>query len=380
MSGDHTSSATLATTALNALHRDLGARMVPFAGYDMPVQYPKGIIAEHLHTRTHAGLFDVAHMGQAFLSGPDVADGLERLMAGDLKALAIGRTRYSQLLDAQGHILDDLMLTRLEPLPNGDEHFFIVVNAAMKEQDFALIANALPHLRLDVLTQRALLALQGPQAVDVLARLLPPCATMPFMSWRLFNSPYGDLYVTRSGYTGEDGFEISVENDRAEDFARALLREPEVAPIGLGARDSLRLEAGLCLYGHDIDRTTNPIEAGLTWSISKRRRFEGGFPGATSIQHDLTHGPKRLRMGLLPEGRAVAREGSVIVSEDGQEIGIVTSGGFAPSLNRPIAMGYVQKDFAAVGTQVYVLVRQQKIKASITALPFVPTRFYRGSK
>jgi aminomethyltransferase len=374
-----TTSSPLATTALVALHRELGARMVPFAGYDMPVQYPTGILAEHLHTRAHAGLFDVAHMGQAFLSGVGVAEGLETLMAGDLKTLAEGRTRYSQLLDAQGHILDDLMVTRLVPRANGDEHFFLVVNAAMKEQDFALIAKALPKLTLTILHDRALLALQGPEAAPVLARFLPDVAHMPFMSWRSFASSYGELYVTRSGYTGEDGYEISVANEHAQAFARALLREPEVKPIGLGARDSLRLEAGLCLYGHDIDTTTNPIEAALVWSISKRRRAEGGFPGSSFIQHDIAHGPSRLRMGLLPEGRAVAREGSLIFAADGQEIGCVTSGGFSPSLNRPIAMGYIASSHAQIGAEVYVQVRQQKIKAVLSALPFVPTRFYRGS-
>lgn len=377
MSGD-TSTTALATTALYALHRELGARMVPFAGYDMPVQYPTGILTEHLHTREHAGLFDVAHMGQAFLSGPQVAAGLETLMAGDVLALAEGRTRYSQLLNVQGGILDDLMVTRLVPHANGDERFFLVVNAAMKEQDFALISSALPHLRLEVLHERALLALQGPKAVSVLARLLPDVATMSFMSWRAFPSIYGELYITRSGYTGEDGFEISVHNDHAVALARALLQAPEVAPIGLGARDSLRLEAGLCLYGHDMDARTTPIEAALTWSISKRRRAEGGFPGSAKIQQQLAQGPQQLRVGLMPEGRAVAREGALIVSEDGTEIGRVTSGGFAPTLNRPIAMGYVSKNHAAIGTELYLLVRQQKIKAVVTALPFVPNRFYRG--
>jgi aminomethyltransferase len=360
------------------LHRELGARMVPFAGYDMPVQYPKGILAEHLHTRAAAGLFDASHMGQAFISGPDCAAGLESLLAGDLKMLAPGRTRYSQLLNADGHILDDLMLTRLAPLDNGDEHFFIVVNAAMKEQDFALMAARLPALTLTILHQRALLALQGPRAADVLSTFVPEVKTMAFMSWRSFETAFGTLYITRSGYTGEDGFEISVDPQQATKLARALLAAPDVEPVGLGARDSLRLEAGLCLYGHDIDTTTNPIEAGLTWSISKRRRGEGGFPGAAAIQHDLAHGPQRLRIGLLPEGRAVAREGAVIMAEDGTEIGHVTSGGFAPSLNRPIAMGYVRHDQAIVGNTVYVLVRQQKIKAQLTQLPFIPSNFYRG--
>ena len=365
-------------TPLHALHLALGARMAPFAGYDMPIQYPTGVLAEHLHTRAKAGLFDVSHMGQGILSGPHAAARLETLVPGDLAALAQGRIRYTQFLNADGGILDDLMVTRLPPAANGDERLFLVVNAACKVQDFARLRAALPELKLEILEDRALLALQGPLAAAVLATLAPGFADMPFMSLREGRFGAVPLTVTRSGYTGEDGYEISLPADEAEAFARALLAHPQVLPIGLGARDSLRLEAGLCLYGHDIDETTSPVEAALTWSISKRRRAEGGFPGADRIQRELREGPSRLRVGLLPEGRAPAREGTIITDEAGAEIGVVTSGGFGPSLNGPLAMGYVAAAHAALNTPVRLVVRGKPLPARIVALPFVPNHFYRG--
>lgn len=365
-------------TALHALHVELGARMAPFAGYDMPIQYAKGILSEHLHTRAAAGLFDVSHMGQAYLSGPDAIRKLETLVPGDLQALAQNRIRYTQFLNASGGILDDLMVTRLAPAANGDERLFLVVNAACKEADFARMRAALPDLTLDVKSDHALIALQGPKAASVLARYVAGIDKIPFMSWTQASWNNVPLVITRSGYTGEDGYEISLPNSAAMTFARDLLAQTEVEPIGLGARDSLRLEAGLCLYGHDIDESTSPIEAALTWSISKRRRAEGGFPGAERIQRELKEGVSRLRVGLLPEGRAPAREGTQIMSADDVEIGIVTSGGFGPSLNGPLAMGYVRKDHARIGTQVKLIVRGKPLPAKIVALPFVPNNFYRG--
>ena len=370
-------STALAHTPLYDLHVARGARMVPFAGYAMPVQYPTGIIAEHLHTRDKAGLFDVSHMGQALLEGANAALRLETLVPGDIAALAVGRMRYTQLLDADGTILDDLMVTRLAA-DEGRDRLFLIVNAATKEADFALIRAALPDLSLRVLDDRALLALQGPAAAAVLARLIPEVADMSFLTWRAVLWLGETLYISRSGYTGEDGFEISIDAARAVEFAEALLADPDVWPIGLGARDSLRLEAGLCLYGHDIDRGTDPIEAGLAWSISKRRRSEGGFPGAARIQRALAEGPARRRVGLLLEGKAPAREGAEIVTPDGETIGRLTSGGFAPSLGRPIAMGYVAAHHAAIGTKVSVLLRGKPIEAEIAAMPFVPNRYYRG--
>jgi aminomethyltransferase len=370
-------SKTLNRTPLHEMHVALGARMVPFAGYSMPVQYPTGIIAEHLHTRQHAGLFDVSHMGQAIIQGIDVAGALEHLIPGDLKALAVGRMRYSQLLDRDGHILDDLMLTRLAPT-DAQERFFVVVNAATKEADFAHFAQALPNLTLNLFPDRALLAVQGPEAVLCLGHRLPQIANMPFMSM-ICTALHGvELFISRSGYTGEDGFEISIPSAAAAAFAKDLLSDNECWPIGLGARDSLRLEAGLCLYGHDIDQTTDPIEAGLLWSISKRRRAEGGFPGDDPIIKAIAEGPKRRRVGLSLEGKAPAREGAEITTPEGQEIGHLTSGGFSPSLNRPIAMGYVEAHHSAVGTPVLTLVRGKPLPAVITSLPFVAHQYKRG--
>ena len=367
-------------TPLNGAHRLLGARMVPFAGYDMPVQYPKGIIAEHQQTRTSAGLFDVSHMGQAFLVGPDhetVARALEGLCPADIVTLAPGRQRYSQLTSEDGGILDDFMVSRSLD-PGEDGVLFLVVNAACKAADYALIEAGLPgNVRLVQAEHRALVALQGPKAVEALARHAPGVAELGFMSVITTTFDGRPVNVSRSGYTGEDGFEISMHARDAERIWLTLLDEPEVEPIGLGARDSLRLEAGLCLYGHDIDTTTSPVEAGLTWSIQKRRREEGGFPGAARIQRELAEGPARVRVGLLPEGRAPAREGAEIVAGDGRAVGVVTSGGFGPTLNGPIAMGYVERAQAEPGTQLSLMVRGKPLAATVVAMPFVPHRYVR---
>ena len=370
--------APLARTPLHALHLALGAKMAGFAGYDMPINYPMGVLQEHLHTRAHAGLFDVSHMGQAFLSGVDAAARLETLVPGDLAALAPGRTRYTQLLDAEAGILDDLMVTRISGAAGAMETLFLVVNAGCKAQDFAHIAASLPDLTLEVLPDRALIALQGPEAAAAFARLVPGHETQPFMSMRATTWEGVELWVSRSGYTGEDGYEISLPADRAEDFAKALLALPEVKPIGLGARDSLRLEAGLCLYGHDIDTTTTPAEAQLMWSISKRRRAEGGFPGADRLQSQIARGAPRQRVGVKPEGRAPAREGVEILDADGRVVGKITSGGFGPTVNGPVAMGYVEAGLAQPGSNVSLMVRGKALPAQIVALPFTPARFYRG--
>ncbi|WP_044564627.1 glycine cleavage system aminomethyltransferase GcvT [Azospirillum sp. B4] len=361
------------TTPLNALHRELGAKMVPFAGYDMPVQYPLGVLKEHLHTRERAGLFDVSHMGQVILRGDGVVDALEKLLPGDLKALKQGRVRYSFFTNDQGGILDDLMIA------NMGDHLFLVVNAACKAQDIAHLKAGLPGIEVEYLgDDRGLLALQGPVAATVLARFIPDVATMPFMSVVTTSLKGIPVSITRSGYTGEDGYEIGIAPDRTEEVARLLLAEPEVAAIGLGARDSLRLEAGLCLYGHDIDTTTTPVEGGLTWAISKRRREEGGYPGDAVVRRQLAEGATRYRVGIQPEGRAPAREHTEIQDASGQTVGEVTSGGFGPSANAPVAMGYVSAANAAVGTPLSLIVRGKALPAKVAALPFVPQRYYRG--
>jgi len=373
-------SATL-RTPLHALHVELGARMGPFAGYDMPIQFSSGILAEHLHTRAHAGLFDVSHMGQAELVGSDhatVAAALERLCPADFLGLAPGRQRYSQLLNPEGGIVDDLMVSRP---PGADGRLNLVVNAARKAIDFALLeSNLPPSVRLTRLDRLALVALQGPAAVAVLQRLEPNSglAAMAFMSTQPVRFGRISAFVSRSGYTGEDGFEISLPADEAEAFARRLLADPDVASIGLGARDSLRLEAGLCLYGHELDETIDPIEAGLAWSIQKRRRLEGGFPGAAHVQAALVAGPARKRVGLRPDGRAPAREGAEIVDASGAEIGRITSGGFGPSVGAPIAMGYVASSAAASGTPVSLMVRGKPLAARVSPLPFHPHAYHRS--
>ncbi len=351
--------------------------MVPFAGYEMPVQYKQGIIAEHLWTRKAAGLFDVSHMGQVRIrpkvSGGDPASAFERLVPGDMLGLAPGRQRYTQFTNEAGGILDDLMVSRWD----GD--LFVVVNAACKAQDIAHMRSGLEGLAsVEPLADRALLALQGPAAAEVLARLAPGCRTQKFMSLVVCELEGARALVTRSGYTGEDGFEISLPADRAEKLARRLLAEPEVAPIGLGARDSLRLEAGLCLYGQDIDGGTTPVEAALAWSIGKRRREAGGFPGAEIIRDQLRNGSRQRRVGLLLDGRAPARAGAEIAEPSGRPVGRVTSGGFGPSLGRPIAMGYVEAAFAREGTPLALMVRGAPLAAKVAAMPFLPTHYYRG--
>ena len=360
----------LLRTPLFALHGELGGKIVPFAGYEMPVQYPAGVLAEHNHTRAAAGLFDVSHMGQAIIRGEGRVAALEALVPGDIAALDEGKIRYTQFTNDQGGILDDLMVT------NAGDHLFLVVNAACKTQDIALLKAGLAgKAELEELSDRALLALQGPQAEAVLARLCPEAATMTFMTWRRLELAGIACLVSRSGYTGEDGYEISVPADRAEELARRLLAEPEVAPIGLGARDSLRLEAGLCLYGSDLDPTTTPVEAALMWSISKRRRTEGGFPGAEVVQRQLAEGPKRLRVGIKPQDKAPARAHTQITDLEGKVIGEITSGGFGPTAGGPVAMGYVEAGFAAPGTELRLIVRGTPREARVASLPFVPNRY-----
>jgi aminomethyltransferase len=367
-------------TSLHGDHVARGARMVPFAGYDMPVQYPSGVLSEHLWTREHAGLFDVSHMGQCFVISPSwetTAKALEALVPADVLNLKPGQQRYSQLLSEDGTILDDLMITRLAY--EGHEGWaYVVVNAGCKDADYAHIKAHLP----DGITFKTdapldLVALQGPKAESVLSALIPGVENLAFMSYGAF--PWQDtiLHVSRSGYTGEDGFEISVKKDKVQALWSTLLENEAVKPIGLGARDSLRLEGGLCLYGHDIDTTTTPVEAGLSWSIQKRRRLEGGFPGASVLQKQWAEGTSRLRVGILPEGRAPAREGTVVKALDGAVIGTITSGGFGPSVNGPIAMGYVNRRFAEPGTPVLLEVRGKDLPAKTVSLPFVPNRFKR---
>jgi aminomethyltransferase len=360
----------LEQTPLHALHIELGGKMVPFAGYTLPLNYPSGIIAEHTHTRAAAGLFDVSHMGQGRLVGGDAAAALEALVPGDIQSLEPGRMRYTVLTDEGGGIIDDLMVTRAEG------QLDVVVNAAFKAADFAHMSEALAgRCEVEPLPGLALLALQGPASAEVLARHAPAAAELPFMSAAALEVAGIACFVSRSGYTGEDGFEISVAAGEAEALARVLLAEEDVAPIGLGARDSLRLEAGLCLSGHDIDAATTPIEAGLAFTIGKRRRAEGGFPGAEIILGQLAEGPERQRVGILPEGRAPAREGSAIVDASGSAIGAVTSGGFAPSLGRPVAMGYVESAYAEPKTALGLEVRGKVLPARVSAMPFITKNY-----
>ena len=380
MSADSTDA--LKVTPLHALHVELGAKMVPFAGYDMPVQYKDGVLAEHLQTREAAGLFDVSHMGQAWIEGPDfetVARALEALVPGDLLGLAPGAIRYTLLLNDKGGIRDDLMVTRPAE-PARANALFIIVNAACKDADFAHIGANLPAgVALKPITDRALIALQGPKAVEVFARFAPDAAAMGFMTARAMDVAGIPCLVSRSGYTGEDGYEISVPERDAVALTTKLLAEPEVKPIGLGARDSLRLEAGLCLYGHDIDETTTPIEGALGWTIGKRRREEANFPGAQIILGQIANGVARKRVGLLPEGKAPAREGTEIVA-GGAPVGTITSGGYGPTVGGPIAMGYVATAFAKIGTEVELMVRGKGRPARVVALPFTEKRFHRTDK
>jgi aminomethyltransferase len=365
--------APLKRTPLHSLHLALGAKMVPFAGYEMPLQYPPGILNEHLHTRAQAGLFDVSHMGQLRLAGGDPLKALEALVPGDLLALASRHMRYTLLLNDQGGILDDLMATRFE------DGLFLVVNAARKEADFAHLHTRLGRsTTVELLEDRALLALQGPAAATVLSGFCEGIARLGFMTATETTLAGCKCLVTRSGYTGEDGFEISLPAAGAAVVAEMLLAQPEVQPIGLGARDSLRLEAGLCLYGHDIDETTTPIEAALAWTIGKRRRAEGGFPGAAVVLRQLAEGAPRARVGICPDGRAPAREDTPVVNTAGEKIGRVTSGGFGPSTGGPIAMGYVDRGHAVAGAPLALLLRGTARPAHVVRLPFVPHRYYRG--
>jgi aminomethyltransferase len=370
---------SLTRTALYDLHLVRGARMVAFAGFAMPLNYPLGILKEHLHTRAHAGLFDVSHMGQAVLVGPDHATSaaaLEALLPADIRNLRPGQQRYSQLLDESGGTIDDLMVTR--PLSaTEDGRLLLVVNASRREVDYAHIQSRLPAgLKLQMEDERSLIALQGPAAAARLARLAPTATGLAFMTTAARGQIGGvDCHISRSGYTGEDGFEISVLSRQAVEVAELLLAEDGVVPVGLGARDSLRLEAGLCLYGHDLDISISPVEAGLQWSIPRRRRAEGGFPGAQRILRELAHGPTRRRVGIKPEGRVPAREGTAILAASGAPIGTITSGGFGPSVNAPVAMGYVAAEHANLGTAVKLMVRGKALSGSIVPLPFVAHRY-----
>ncbi|MFL6846371.1 MAG: glycine cleavage system aminomethyltransferase GcvT [Allosphingosinicella sp.] len=356
---------------LDGWHRARGGRMVSFAGYAMPIQY-EGIIAEHRWTRESAGLFDVSHMGQLIVAGAEAEKGLETLLPADLAILKEGRLRYSLLLNDEGGIVDDLMATR-----RGD-HFYVVVNGATKAGDIAYLSERLPRgVVLDHMREQALLALQGPKAVAALSRLAPGVEQLGFMTGGAFGLGGTTAWISRSGYTGEDGFEISVPAARAVEVADLLADQPEVRPIGLGARDSLRLEAGLPLYGHDLDTETTPIEADLGFAVSKRRRAEGGFAGWHRIVREINDGPVRRRVGLAVEGRQPVREGAVVVDEDGDEVGKVTSGGFSPILEAPIAMAYVPADWAEPGRDVRLVQRGKVFQAKASAMPFVPHRYHR---
>jgi aminomethyltransferase len=375
-------SVELLQTPLHALHLELGARMVPFAGYSMPVQYQGpglGLMQEHLHTRTAAGLFDVSHMGQLRLVGSDAASAFETLMPVDVIDLPVGKQRYGLLLNEAGGIIDDLMFI------NRGEDIFVIVNGACKQGDLAHIKATIgPLCHVDAQFDRALLALQGPQAVTALQRLLPGVEQLVFMTGAAFAWAGASLFITRSGYTGEDGFEISLPADHADAFARALLAQPEVKPVGLGARNSLRLEAGLCLYGQDIDSTTTPVEAALNWAVQKVRRTggarAGGFPGAERVlaQLDGSVPLTRKRVGLVALERVPVREHTELQSLDGSTIGEVTSGLLGPSTDKPIAMGYVSPELAAIGTRLQAMVRGKPVPMEVTAMPFVPNRYFRG--
>jgi len=368
--------ADLLKTPLHALHLELGAKMVPFAGWSMPVNYPTGILAEHRQCRESAALFDVSHMGQLKLSGDDAARALETLVPMDVVDLPLGKQRYAFFTNAAGGLLDDLMITRRA------DHLFVVVNASRAQADTTHLINHIGH-RCNVvpLPDRALLALQGPKAVTALSRLNAGVAALAFMTGNDFDLEGAECFVTRSGYTGEDGFEISVPASQAAALARALLAQPEVKPAGLGSRDTLRLEAGLCLYGHDIDEATTPVEAGLTWAIQKIRRpggaREGGYPGADVIAAQLAGGPKVKRVGLTGLERVPVREGTVIVDAHGHKLGHVTSGTLGPTVFEPVAMAYLGADHAALHHEVYAEVRGKRLPMRVSAMPFTPHRYHR---
>ena len=382
------SNTPLKTTPLHGLHVRLGARMAEFGGYDMPIQYADGIMAEHTWTRSHAGLFDVSHMGPSFLSLPQLGGGdeahrkvasiVERLVPSDISGLAPGKVQLTVLLDANGGIIDDLMIGR--PLRADQQGMlYIVVNAGTKENDFALIAEAAGmEAGLHRADNRALIAIQGPEAEAVIAGILPEAVPLTFMTFReIRNTAFGNLIATRCGYTGEDGFEILVPAEHGEAFANRLLEDPRVKSIGLGARDSLRLEGGMCLYGHDIDISKTPVAASLSWMISKARRERGDFPGADRILHELKEGVPSKRVGIRPLGRAPAREGAEIQNTDGETIGVITSGGFGPTVNGPVAQGYVDTTYAKAGTPLKLIVRGKALEAEVATLPFVPAKYKR---
>lgn len=366
----------LLKTPLYNLHVELGAKMVGFAGYNMPVQYPLGVMGEHKHTRAKAGLFDVSHMGQVTIRGNNPAAAFERLVPVDVIGIPPMTQRYAMFTNDQGGILDDLMIS------NAGDHLFAVVNAACKEQDVALMTAGLPDCEVTSITDRSLLAVQGPASAAVLARIAPETSNMVFMDWRAMQIDGIDCFIGRAGYTGEDGFEISVPNNQAEAFARMLLADENVEAIGLGARDSLRLEAGLCLYGHDLDATTTPIEANLLWAIQKIRRPDGeragGYPGADVIAEQFGGNITRKRVGLSIEGRAPVREGAELVDNNGNQVGKVTSGSFGPTLGSPMAMGYVAIGFAQLNTELKAIVRGREISVKVSKMPFVPQRYHRG--
>ncbi|MGB7406089.1 MAG: glycine cleavage system aminomethyltransferase GcvT [Pacificimonas sp.] len=356
---------------LDKLHRELGAKMVPFAGYEMPIQYEDGIIAEHLWTRKHAGLFDVSHMGQLEVRGKDAAAAIEALMPGDFIGLKEGRLRYSMLLDDNGGVLDDLMVTRRA------DHFYIVVNGAVKQADIAHLTRHLPKgVSVIERSDLALIALQGPKAADVLERLGAEVGLITFMRGSEVRVRGEELWISRSGYTGEDGFEISVKASKAVGLAKLLLKDKSVKPIGLGARDSLRMEAGLPLYGHDLHPMSTPVEAGLTFAVSKRRKMEGGFAGFDRIDGQIKNGTKVKRVGLTLDGKRPAREGAAVYVGD-RKTGVVTSGGFGPSVGAPIAMAYVGSDDAKDGTELEIDVRGKRLAATVVPMPFVPHRYVR---
>ncbi len=373
----------LQKTPLDALHRELGGKMVPFAGYSMPVQYPAGIMTEHTHTREAAGLFDVSHMGQARLVGPDhgsTARALQKIVPSNIEGLRPGQMRYSLLLNDQGGIIDDLIVTRpVSPVEDGV--LFLVVNASRKSEDYAAIRSVLPeNVSLEVFEERALVALQGPKAAEAVAPFAPDAVNLDFMSAAPMEFDGIDCVISRCGYTGEDGFEISVPGEDVERVARTLLKNDLVRPIGLGARDSLRLEAGLCLYGHDIDEKTTPAEADLGFVLQKSRKEAADFPAADKILAEFRSGPGKKRIGLLLDGRAPAREGAVLHGTDGAIAGHVTSGGFAPTVGQPIAMGYVAVAHASTGTRLNAVVRGRELPATVVDMPFVPHRYHRKTK
>ncbi|HEX6411068.1 MAG TPA: glycine cleavage system aminomethyltransferase GcvT [Sphingomicrobium sp.] len=371
MGGVTETSENLAKLPLDGWHRAKGGRMVPFAGYEMPVQY-EGIMTEHLWVRSHAGLFDVSHMGQLLFHGSDADRALETLLPGDLVALKDGRLKYSMLLAEDGTIIDDLMATR-----RGDQ-FYVVVNGATKQGDLEVFETLLPRTTvIDHMREQALLALQGPKAAEALEALVPGVSELGFMQGAPFRACGHPVWISRSGYTGEDGFEISIPSIAVQQLADWLVGDERVKPIGLGARDSLRLEAGLPLYGHDIDRTTTPVMAGLTFAIGKRRKAEGGFAGFPRIREELANGAPQKRVGFDIDGRQPVREGALVLDDEGNEVGRITSGGFSPSLQRPIAMGYVASHLAEVGTALKLEQRSKLFDARVAPLPFVPHRYHR---